>query len=93
MKKHSDLAFKFRKHDFTRCFMRKQGTIFLNSEQKIIYVEKRVNNFLNNDEKKIILFRMLEMVCAENSEQFLGENNEQFYLMQKIDFMNAVSRF
>ena len=24
MKKHSDLAFKFRKHDFTRCFMRKQ---------------------------------------------------------------------
>ena len=36
MKKHSDLAFKFRKHDFTRCFMRKQWTIFLNSEQKII---------------------------------------------------------
>ena len=28
MKKHSDLAFKFRKHDFTRCFMRKQWTIF-----------------------------------------------------------------
>ena len=28
MKKHSDLAFKFRKHDFTRCFMRKQRTIF-----------------------------------------------------------------
>ena len=28
MKKHSDLAFKFRKHDFTRCFMGKQGTIF-----------------------------------------------------------------
>ena len=24
MKKHSDLAFKFRKHDFTRCFIRKQ---------------------------------------------------------------------
>ena len=24
MKKHSDLAFKFGKHDFTRCFMRKQ---------------------------------------------------------------------
>ena len=23
MKKHSDLAFKFRKHNFTRCFMRK----------------------------------------------------------------------
>ena len=28
MKMHSDLAFKFRKHDFTRYFMRKQGTIF-----------------------------------------------------------------
>ena len=28
MKKHSDLAFKFRKHDFIRCFMRKHGTIF-----------------------------------------------------------------
>ena len=28
MKKLSDLAFNFRKHDFTRYFMRKQGTIF-----------------------------------------------------------------
>ena len=28
MKKHSDLAFKIRKQDFTRCFMRKQRTIF-----------------------------------------------------------------
>ena len=28
MKKHSDLAFKFRKHDFTRCFMGKQRIIF-----------------------------------------------------------------
>ena len=36
---------------------------------------------------------MLEIVYAENSEQFLWENNEQFYLMQKTDFMNAVSRF
>ena len=36
---------------------------------------------------------MLEIVHAENSEQFLWENSEQFYLMQKIDFMNAVSRF
>ena len=49
---------------------------FLNSEQRIIYVEKRVNNFLNNAEQKLILCRMLEMVCAENSEQF--------YLIQKI---------
>ena len=61
MKKHLDLAFKFRKHDFTRCFIRYEKTVnnFLNSEQKIIYVEKRVNNFLNNAEQKIILCRML----------------------------------
>ena len=51
---------------------------FLNSEQKIIYVEKRVNNFLNNAEQKIILCRMLEIVYAKNNEQFLWENNEQF---------------
>ena len=44
---------------------------FLNSEQRKIYVEKRVNNFLNNAEHKIILCRMLEIVYAENSEQFL----------------------
>ena len=36
---------------------------------------------------------MLEIVCAENGEQFLCENNEQFYLMQKTDFMNAVRKF
>ena len=36
---------------------------------------------------------MLEIVYAENSEQFLWENSEQFYLMQKTDFMNAVNRF
>ena len=36
---------------------------------------------------------MLEIVYAKNSEQFLWENNEQFYLKQKTDFMNAVSSF
>ena len=36
---------------------------------------------------------MLEIVYVENNEQFLWENSEQFYLMQKIDFMNAVRRF
>ena len=41
------------------------------NEQRIIYAEKRVNNFLNNAEQKIILCRMLEIVYAENSEQFL----------------------
>ena len=54
---------------------------FLNSEQKIIFIEKRVNNFLNNVEHKIILCRILEIVYAENSEQFSWENSEQFYLM------------
>ena len=78
MKKHLDLAFRFRKNDFTRCFMR-------NSEQKIIYAEKRVNNFLNNAKQKIILCRIQEIVYTENSEQF--------YLIQKTNFMNAVSRF
>ena len=43
----------------------------LNNEQRIIYVEKRVNSFLNNIEQKIILCRMLEIVYAENNEQFL----------------------
>ena len=44
---------------------------FLNSEQKIIYVEKRVNNFVNNAEQKIILCKILEIVYAKNSEQLL----------------------
>ena len=73
--------------------MRKQWTIFLNIEQEIIYAEKKVNSFVNNVEQKIILCKMLETVYAENSEQFLWENSEQFYLMQKTNFMNAISRF
>ena len=44
---------------------------FLNSEQKITYVEKGVNNFFNNPEHKILLCKILEIVYAENSEQFL----------------------
>ena len=36
---------------------------------------------------------MLEVVYVENSEQFLWENSEQFYLIQKTDFMNAISKF
>ena len=42
---------------------------------------------------KLILCRMLKIVYAENSEQFLWENSEQFYLIQKTEFMNAVSKF
>ena len=75
-------------------FYEKTANNFLNSEQRIIYEEKRVNNFLNNAEQKIILCKILEIVYVENSEQFLWENSEQFYLMQKkTDFMNAVSKF
>ena len=36
---------------------------------------------------------MLKTVYTENSEQFLWENSEQFYLIQKTYFMNAVSKF
>ena len=49
-------------------FYEKTRNNFLNSEQKIIYAEKRVNNLLNNAEHKIILCRMLEIVYAKNSE-------------------------
>ena len=59
--------------------MRKQWTVLINaenrfyvktvnnlcSEQRIIYAEKRVNNFLNNAEQKIILYRMLEIVSVD----------------------------
>ena len=50
----------------------------LNSDQKIIFTERRVNNFLNNAEQKIILHRMQEIVYVKTSEQFLRENREQF---------------
>ena len=41
---------------------------FLNSEQKIIYAEMRVNNILNNAEQKINLCSTLEIVYAKNNE-------------------------
>ena len=66
-------------------FYEKAANNFLNSEHRIIYEEKRVNNFLNNVKQKIILCRILEIVYVENSEQF--------YLIQKTNFMNAVSKF
>ena len=52
-------------------FYEKTVNNFLNSEQKIIYAEKRVNNFLNSAEQKIILCKIVKIVYAENSEQFL----------------------
>ena len=62
-------------------FYEKTVNDFLNSEHKIIYAEKRVKFFLNNVEQKIILCKMLEIGYAENSEQLLWENSEQFYLI------------
>ena len=74
-------------------FYEKIRNNFLNSEQKIIYAEKKVNNFLNNVEQQIILCKIIEIVYAKNSEQFLRENNERFYLMRIPYFMNAISKF
>ena len=53
----------------------------------VTYLKKHKNHL------SAIIAPMLKTVYAENSEQFLWENSEQFYLMQKIDFMNAVSKF
>ena len=47
------------------------GVLCENSEHKIIYTKKKVNNFLNNVEQKIIFSKMLEIVYAESSKQFL----------------------
>ena len=60
---------------------------FLNSEQKIIYAEKRVNNFLNNAEQKIILCKMLEIVYAENNEQFFMKKQWTVLLNVEIKFI------
>ena len=57
----------------------------LNNFSKIYFLRKESEQFLNNVEQKIILCKMLEIVYAKNSEQFLWENSEQFYLMQKLN--------
>ena len=51
---------------------------FLNSEKRIIYGEKRVNTFLNNAEQKIILCKILEIVYAENSDNFYEKTINSF---------------
>ena len=53
----------------------------------VTYFKKHKNHL------SAIIASMQKTVYAENSEQFLWENSEQFYLMQKRNFMNAVSRF
>ena len=52
-------------------FFEKTANNFLNSKQKIISAEKRVNIFLINAKHKIILCKIIEIVYAKNSEQFL----------------------
>ena len=68
-------AFRFgvyiKKTRFHKLFYVRTRNNSLNSDQKIISVEKKVNNFLNNAGQKIILHGMLEIVYVENSEQFL----------------------
>ena len=55
----------------------------------VTYLKKHKNHL------SAIIAPMLKTVYAENSEQFLWENSEEFYLMQKkkTDFMNAISKF
>ena len=53
----------------------------------VTYFKKHKNHL------SAIIAPMLKTVYAKNSEPFLWENSEQFYLMQKTDFMNAVSKF
>ena len=53
-----------------------------------LHILKKHKNHLS-----AIIAPMLKIVYAENSEQFLWVNSEQFYLMQKTDFMNAVRKF
>ena len=74
-------------------FYEKTGNNFLNCELKIIYAEMRVNNLLNNAEQKKISCKIIEIVYVENCVQCLCKSSEQFYLIQKIYFMNAVSKF
>ena len=59
-------------------FYEKTGNNFLNSEQKIIYAKKRVNNFLNNAEHKIILYKIVEIVYAETMNNFYEKTVNSF---------------
>ena len=52
----------------------------------VIYLKKH-KNYLS-----AIIAPMLKTIYAENSEQFLWENSEQFYLIKK-NFMNAIRIF
>ena len=77
MKKHSDLAFKFRKHD-DQVFYKKTVNNFLNSEHKIIYAKKRANNFLNNAEQKIILCKIVKLFIQKTVNNFYEKTMNNF---------------
>ena len=51
---------------------------FLNSEQKTIYADKRVNNFLNNVKQKIFLCKIVEIVYAETVNNFYEKTVNNF---------------
>ena len=53
----------------------------------VTYLKKHKNHL------SAIITPMLKTIYAENSEQFLWENSEQFYLIQKTNFMNAIRIF
>ena len=53
----------------------------------VTYLKKHKNHL------SAIIAPMLKTVYAKNNEQFLWENNEQFYSIKKTNFMNAVSKF
>ena len=67
-------AFRFgvyiQKTRFHKVHYERTGDNSLNSDQKIAFAEKRVNNYLINAEQKIILHKIIERVYVENSEQF-----------------------
>ena len=53
----------------------------------VTYLKKHKNHL------SAIIAPMLKTVYEENSEQFLWENSEQFYLIQKTNFMNVIRIF
>ena len=62
-----NVFFIFKKNLFFQIDLKKM----LNNFSKIYFLRKESEQFLNNVEQKIILCKMLEIVYAENSEQFL----------------------
>ena len=56
-------------------------------------MKRESDKFLDNAEHKLLSRRMPEKVYEGNNKQFLWKNTEQFYLMQKTDFKNAITKF